>query len=757
MLAFRLKILSLIILFFFSFKSSAQSDTDSLRNSIKELPENNAKAKALLSLGEKLYQRGKADEAIPFLYESRAIFKKEMNDKGEGETWLIDGHIHIFRNELDTALHHFEKARTCFEKSSYDSGLIRCYTYEGQAYDVLSKYQLAIASLSKALYLATNQKSADNQTLANINSSLGVTYFNKGSYEIAIEHYFKALQFAELTDNKRILGGILNNLGAVQVRIGNYDQALDNFLKLLAIAKELNNTPATALALSNAGECLTQTGDYKKARSLLEEAIAIRTKMEDKRGLVYTLCNMGDLFRRTGDYSASLDQYRQAVDFARPTNERELLLNPLAGLITVNLDLQKTGAANDLLNEARVIAGKIGSKLWMEKLFLLSAKSDSLIGNFKGALSWHKKYSSLHDSLFNQQKSLQIEEMKAQYETEKKDKEIQILNEIKKRQQLKQESDERLYFVSAGIFIIALICLVFWLLAKMRTEKILEAQKKEVSLANEEMRLLIQKIEDQNETLELKNDKLEDLHREKDGMVGIVAHDLRSPLNKVAGLAELISLTGQTNDEQKAMIGRIKKVCEDGNSFIRDLMELHQVEVEGDTSAVQTFDIKIMLRGWLENYSSQLEKKNLTLKTDFESDSPLYITAELFYVTRVLDNLLTNAIKFSPPGKNIYFTLWNGVEDIRLTVRDEGPGFRPEDMPHLFKKFKKLSARPTGGEHSTGLGLSIIKVLIAKLNGTIEVQSFPGEGATFIISLPRQAVSHPINGINSPIKEIQIA
>src|SRR5207247_7892893 len=102
---------------------------------------------------------------------------------------------------------------------------------------------------------------------------------------------------------------------------------------------------------------------------------------------------------------------------------------------------------------------------------------------------------------------------------------------------------------------------------------------------------------------------------------------------------------------------------------------------------------------------------------------------------QVLENLVSNAIKYSPPGKNIFARL-RAVEDAaRCEVQDEGPGLSAEDQKKLFGKFARLSAKPTGGEPATGLGLSIVKKMVEAMNGRVWCESEPGRGATFVVVL----------------------
>ena len=103
---------------------------------------------------------------------------------------------------------------------------------------------------------------------------------------------------------------------------------------------------------------------------------------------------------------------------------------------------------------------------------------------------------------------------------------------------------------------------------------------------------------------------------------------------------------------------------------------------------------------------------------------------------QVLENLVSNAVKYSPPGKNIFVRLKRHAEAVRVEVQDEGPGLSAEDQKKLFGKFARLSAKPTGGEHSTGLGLSIVKKMVEAMNGRVWCESELGRGATFIVEFP---------------------
>ena len=136
------------------------------------------------------------------------------------------------------------------------------------------------------------------------------------------------------------------------------------------------------------------------------------------------------------------------------------------------------------------------------------------------------------------------------------------------------------------------------------------------------------------------------------------------------------------------------------------------------------------------------KRKQLVLKTVVLANTAL-VEADAAALNQVFDNLLSNAIKFSPPGKQIRLTVCApGDRYVECQVQDEGPGFTREDRARMFRRYGRLSARPTGGEPSTGLGLSIVRKLVLAMNGELACESTPGKGATFTFRLPRTGSAH---------------
>ncbi len=236
-----------------------------------------------------------------------------------------------------------------------------------------------------------------------------------------------------------------------------------------------------------------------------------------------------------------------------------------------------------------------------------------------------------------------------------------------------------------------------------------------------------------------KNDKLLDLNREKDGLVNMVAHDLRSPLCSIFGYVELIKSEGMLNQNQNLYLSTIDREIQDGMYLIDDLLYVHSNEFDAPKLELVEINMKEYIEEWVKTFEQQLKKKDQKLHIEVSVEHTQFKTDQLV-LTRILNNLLSNAIKFSQNKTSIYITIRDTGLRFDVSVRDEGPGISMDDQKMMFKRFQKLTARPTNGESSNGLGLSIIKTLVEKLKGDIVVNSELGKGTEFIIKLPKTGV-----------------
>jgi signal transduction histidine kinase len=245
--------------------------------------------------------------------------------------------------------------------------------------------------------------------------------------------------------------------------------------------------------------------------------------------------------------------------------------------------------------------------------------------------------------------------------------------------------------------------------------------------------LEIEQLKQKNADLERQNIVLTELNREKDNLISIVAHDLRAPLNRSLSLCHLI--LPDLAEEQRKVLKLMIQVNNDGLQLVEGILHLNSI-VHLDPEPV-TINLKHFITDHLEKFfTGQASKKGIQLHTAIEND--LDITTDAHSLRRIIDNLVSNAVKFSPPDTSVFIRVLSIDNAIHISIQDQGPGISADDQKKMFRKFQKLTAAPTSGETSTGLGLAIVKKLVENLNGKITVNSELGEGTEFVIRLDKQ-------------------
>lgn len=274
---------------------------------------------------------------------------------------------------------------------------------------------------------------------------------------------------------------------------------------------------------------------------------------------------------------------------------------------------------------------------------------------------------------------------------------------------------------------------------ELRADSLLD-QTEYLHDANETIMRIHVELAQQKEQIEQKNEELLTLNNEKNNLIGIVAHDLKSPLNQIKGLVSLIRATSNLEGEAAACLGHIESSANRLSSMIAKILDIEAIESRQLNLKMEATNISEILSGVVSRFKIEAAQKSIRIHESIPSN--IEIDLDKNYITQVLENLISNAIKFSPMGKNIWVKLVLHVADVELEIKDEGPGLTDDDNKKLFSKYQKLSAKPTGSESSTGLGLSIVKKFVESMNGKIWCESEAGKGASFFVRFPnREAVS----------------
>jgi signal transduction histidine kinase len=267
--------------------------------------------------------------------------------------------------------------------------------------------------------------------------------------------------------------------------------------------------------------------------------------------------------------------------------------------------------------------------------------------------------------------------------------------------------------------------------------KRMNLQSFELELKNQELNAALQKLSDSN-------DRLNQTNSEMNYLVGVVAHDLRSPLNHIIGLTQLISKEQSgLSSFQTDCIRKVSEASLKLRSLVDKILDIEAMERRVLKVDLKPINVADELMRVSENYQATASNKGIVIHRNFASQNVLCIS-DSHYISLIFENLLSNAIKFSNHNSTITLNLFWDNGKVKVEVIDKGPGFTNEELPRLFMRFQSFRSKPTANEESHGLGLSIVKKYCDAINCIIHCDSTPGEGARFTVIIPAlDASQHP--------------
>ncbi|MBI1185343.1 GHKL domain-containing protein [bacterium] len=238
-------------------------------------------------------------------------------------------------------------------------------------------------------------------------------------------------------------------------------------------------------------------------------------------------------------------------------------------------------------------------------------------------------------------------------------------------------------------------------------------------------------LREQNDKIEEQYHALLDSERSKDNIMSMVAHDLSSPLRSILGLTQMQLDQENLPDETKHILKMIGSSAEKGIRLTGSLLESVKFN-SAESGVAEKFNLYSALHDTIEINSRLAKSKQISLENN--TDKSIYLSLPKDNFGRVTDNLISNAIKFSEPNKTIRINSKKMGHKVMIEIADEGQGFSEKDLQRAFMPFQQLSAKPTSGEKSTGLGLFIVKSLVTQMGGQISLVSKKGQGATFTLT-----------------------
>ena len=536
-------------------------------------------------------------------------------------------------------------------------------------------------------------------------------YRVRGLYEKALENYLAALKiFTSLNDSAKI-AECSNEAGDIFMQTQNYSQASVYFLKALQINKKLRNIEEIATNYNNIGNAYVLQDSIDKGLSHYLVALMIADSMKYTNEVINLLNNIGSAYIR-------LERYPQAISTFERASKLSIRNQNQFGLAQANLGISRvyfntnnyTLALKFGLRSNKLAQAENFNRILHDSELLLSqiyAES----GSFQKAYDHYISYKVLSDSIFSDESSKQLAIMQVKYELDAKEKENQILRLRNLENQKTIERKNRIVIITLSI-IIASILLVFLLL------------------------YINKKFKRLNQKLAIQSKALNKLNQEKDRFFAYVVHNIKNPFSTIWGFSELLLKHAGQKDTDKMM--RYSKYIYDSSQGIKDILG-NLTEWSRLLRGRYEFNpVKIELEGLvldvIELNSKLAAKKDIILS--YENVDNKIVYADRLMVYTILQNLLSNAIKYNIKNGEVTITADMKGKMVEVVVSDTGTGISEDKLQHLFVFDPTNAARDDEKSTGAGMGLVICKELIAKNGGEITVESSPGKGSIFKITLP---------------------
>jgi len=541
-----------------------------------------------------------------------------------------------------------------------------------------------------------NQTETDNDLLrqAEAYKNLGLANSYIAQYDKSFEYYNKALIIYEKKNNLFGVAEINNNIGIIYKYIKNFEKSIEHYNKALGIFYDIKNDSGVAQSLTYIGNIFYHKNNYAEAVKYFEKSLEYITIVDNPKIFTFPLNNLGTIYLKRENPQKALDYFIKAYELSVRIKSKWDAANSLNNLGDVYTAMNQFEKAASCLNESLKISAELNAKdlqadsyKFLKNLYL--KKGDRL--NY---LENYKSYSDLKLEIFDIERAKNIYEQQMKFESEK----LEIKNKILKLNNFYQR------LIIFGLAIIILLVLFF-----------------------------IFKLKKSNKEIHKQKIKLEEVINEKNEFIGIASHDLKNPLCLIKGGNDLI--ISYTEDPK---IRQLTEIIDNGASrmqhIITNILDANMIENAGVSPNKTKINVCVILKELIEHYKIPAEKKCIKIETAIGFENEIIETDESL-LKQALDNIISNAIKYSFKGGNIQVSGEKKNGKIQIRIKDSGPGLSKEDLSKMFNKFTRLTPKPTGDEESVGLGLFIVKKLCDMLGYKIYCESVLGKGAAFILEI----------------------
>ncbi len=573
-------------------------------------------------------------------------------------------------------------------------------------------------------------------------------YYSDNNPGKAIEYYERSLEAAKRIDRKLLVANNYYSIGFAYLLKGDYDKSLENYLLSVRVYEEMKDTFRLSNALMSIGNVYVQINNGPKTREYYARAQKLIEAIRDSAQLGSLFMERGVQYDQAKQYDTSMYFHRKALAIGVALKDDYFISNALSNIALTYKHQQKNAEALVVLdsvlrmftrlqvpadnfaavyNNIAATHAQAGNYAQAETAFATSIKYGEEIGaasivmeNYRNMADMYeqmkdyrrenlylKKYYSLKDSLFTADKKNQLTQLEADYHLEQKNSVI-----VKQEAEVEKQRNQRNLFIIIAIAAALVLSTLAIFYSRIRKKN--------------------QLLQEKNTEINQQKDELATLNHVKDRLFSIISHDLRNPLVTLRSYLSLSDSSAIPEEKKQEFRTQTIRAVSQTSDMLDNLLAWANMQIKNTAVPITPVDITDCVLDVEHHVQAQAQQKRVDIVKNMEH---LTAPGDQNIISIALRNLLTNAIKFTGPGKKVYIEVEKRDNHIHISVKDEGIGMSPEQLDKI-RSNQASSTTGTGGEKGSGLGIFLVRELLEKIKGQLLVNSTEGVGSTFTIQLP---------------------
>lgn len=547
-------------------------------------------------------------------------------------------------------------------------------------------------------------------------NNIATDYRRMGMLDVAQSYHYQALSLCDESSDttyqmRKNRVKALNGLGNIYLSIYSYDDADSVFRQALEGEHQLGSATGQAINYANLGSIYSARGDDEKALDYYRQSMFYNKKDSNLLGMALCHLYFGNIYERRQQYDLALREYEQSDRMMTDLKDLWHALEPRLALASVYYHTHEDAKALALLDRADATARQINSWEHIVEVHHLYFQLMQRQGRYHEALDHHLIATAYQDSILDNEKLDRIHNIGINIERTRQQEMVDMAqNELQTEKRIRQQS--------AWLFGLTVILLLAVISALLYVQRM------------------------RHHSMEM----MREASRLREDFFTNITHEFRTPLTVILGLSRKIR---ENTEVPQSVSDKASTIERQGNrllTLVTQLLDISKVKSVIGEPNWQHGNICAQVAMLLETYIDYAANRGVTLKYHYDQAIEMDFVPD--YVNKVMSNLVSNALKFTPNGGTISVNLYQRGDRLHIDVSDTGHGISSDKLAHIFEPF--YTTGDMGEAKGTGIGLALTQEIISHLNGTITAESQVGKGTTFHIVMPIQ------NRSADPVTETEI-